>query len=49
MQSAWDRFYGATIPLRRGIAPDATPVTVATEVNFKRVFALYKDRLTRPD
>jgi len=49
VQSAWDRFYGATIPLGRGVAPDATPVTVATELNFPRVFALYKDRLTRRD
>ncbi len=49
VQAAWDRFYGATIPLGRGVAPDATPVTVATEVNFKRVFAIYKDRLTRRD
>ena len=49
VQSAWDRFYGATIPLGRGVAPDATPVTVATELNFQRVFALYKDRLTRRD
>jgi inosine-uridine nucleoside N-ribohydrolase len=47
VQSAWDRFYGATIPLGRGVAPDATPVTVATEINFQRVFAIYKDRLTR--
>jgi inosine-uridine nucleoside N-ribohydrolase len=47
VQSAWDRFYGATIPLGRGVAPEATPVTVATELNFQRVFALYKDRLTR--
>ena len=49
VQSAWDRFYGATIPLGRGIAPDATPVTVALELNFQRVFDLYKDRLTRSD
>jgi len=49
VQSAWDRFYGATIPLGRRVAPDATPVTVATELNFPRVFALYKDRLTRRD
>jgi inosine-uridine nucleoside N-ribohydrolase len=49
VQAAWDRFYGATIPLGRGLAPDATPVTVATEINFKRVFAIYKDRLTRKD
>jgi inosine-uridine nucleoside N-ribohydrolase len=49
VQSAWDRFYGATIPLGRGVAPDATPVAVAAELNFQRVFALYKDRLTRRD
>ena len=49
VQAAWDRFYGATIPLGRGVAPDATPVTVATEINFRRVFAIYKDRLTRHD
>jgi len=49
VQSAWDRFYGATIPLGRALAPDATPVTVAMELNFQRVFALYKDRLTRRD
>lgn len=47
VQSAWGRFYGATIPLGEGVAPDATPVTVAAEINFQRVFALYKDRLTR--
>jgi inosine-uridine nucleoside N-ribohydrolase len=47
VQAAWDRFYGATIPLGRGIAPEATPVTVVTEINFQRVYALYKERLTR--
>ena len=49
VQSAWDRFYGATIPLAHGVAPDATPVTVALEVDFQRAFALYKDRLTHRD
>jgi inosine-uridine nucleoside N-ribohydrolase len=49
VQSAWDRFYGATIPLGRGVAPEATPVTVALELDFQRVFAMYKDRLTRRD
>lgn len=49
VQAAWDRFYGATIPLAHGVAPDATPVTVATELNFKRVFELYKERLTRKE
>jgi inosine-uridine nucleoside N-ribohydrolase len=49
VHAVWDRFYGATIPLANGVAPDATPVTVATELNFRRVFAIYKDRLTRKD
>ncbi len=49
VQAAWDRFYGATIPLGRGLAPDATPVSVATEINVPRVFAIYKDRLTRSE
>lgn len=48
VQSAWGRFYGATIPLDRRVAPDATPVTVMQELNYRRVFLLYKDRLTRP-
>jgi len=49
VQSAWDRFYGATIPLGHAMAPDATPVTVAAELNFQRVFKLYKGLLTRRD
>jgi len=49
VQSAWSRFYGATVPLDRRLAPDATPVEVALELNFARVYALYKDRLTRRD
>ena len=47
--TAWGRFYGATAPLDRRIAPDATPVTVMTELDFLRVFTLYKDLLTRQD
>jgi inosine-uridine nucleoside N-ribohydrolase len=49
VQSAWDRFYGATIPLGQGLAPEATPVAIAREIDVKRVFALYRDRLTRRD
>jgi inosine-uridine nucleoside N-ribohydrolase len=49
VQSAWGRFYGSTIPLDRRVAPQATPVQVATELDFRKVFALYKDRLTRRD
>ena len=47
--TAWGRFYGATAPLDRRLAPDATPVTVMTELDFPRVFAIYKDLLTRQD
>lgn len=47
VESAWGRFYGATIPLGRGVAPDATPVAVALELDFRKVFGMYKDLLTR--
>jgi inosine-uridine nucleoside N-ribohydrolase len=48
--TVWNKYYGATVPLDRDrrVAPDATPVTVAMVLDFKRVFALYKDKLTRP-
>ena len=49
VQSAWGQFYGSTTPLDRRLAPDATPVTVMLDLDFNRVFGLYKDRLTRPD
>jgi purine nucleosidase len=48
VMSAWGKFYGSTVPLDRRVAPDATPVLVAQELNFQRVFALYKEKLTRP-
>lgn len=47
VQTAWGQFYGSTTPLDRRLAPDATPVTVMLDLDFKRVFGLYKDRLTR--
>ena len=47
--TAWSKFYGATVPLDRRVAPDATPVTVAAALDFARVFAIYKDRLTRKE
>jgi inosine-uridine nucleoside N-ribohydrolase len=49
VQSAWGRFYGSTIPLDRRVAPDATPVHVALQLDFPRVFRLYKDKLTKRD
>ena len=47
--TAWGRFYGSTVPLDRRSVPDATPVTVMLGLDFKRVFGLYKDRLTQQD
>ena len=41
--------YGATVPMDRKQAPGATPVTMMLGLNYKRVFALYKDKLTRLD
>lgn len=38
--------YGATIPLDRKLALDATPVRVMLDLDFSRVFALYKKLLT---
>jgi len=49
VQTAWGQFYGSTTPLDRRLAPEATPVSVMLELDFKRVFGLYKDRLTRPE
>lgn len=39
--------YGAVVPLQRELAPGATPVQVMLDLNFPRVFALYKNLLTR--
>ena len=47
VQTWWGQFYGSTVPLDRRVAPAATPVTVMLGLDFKRVFALYKDLLTR--
>ena len=47
VQTEWGQRYGATASLDRRAAPAATPVTVMLELDFKRVFGLYKERLTR--
>ena len=47
--TVWSRFYGATIPLDRRVAPDATPVEVALAIDFRRVFELYRGLLTRAE
>jgi inosine-uridine nucleoside N-ribohydrolase len=45
--TAWGKFYGATQPLDRRVAPDATPVTVMLNLDQKRTWKLYKTLLTR--
>jgi len=45
--ASWGRFYGSTVPLDRRVAPDATPVMVMTALDFRRVWTLYKELLTR--
>ncbi len=47
VQTSWGQFYGSTVPLDRKVAPAATPVTVMLGLDFKRVFTLYKARLTK--
>jgi hypothetical protein len=47
--TVWNKFYGATVPLDPHIAGGVTPVTVMLELDFKRVFGLYRDKLTKPD
>ncbi len=46
--TVWGRFYGATVPLDRRVAPNATPVKMMLQLNFRRVFGLYKQLLTEP-
>jgi inosine-uridine nucleoside N-ribohydrolase len=47
VMTAWGKFYGSTVPLDRRVAPDATPVVVTLDLDYQRVFGLYKERLTR--
>jgi inosine-uridine nucleoside N-ribohydrolase len=45
----WGRFYGATIPLDSHLAAGVPAVTVALELDFKRVFELYRQKLVQPE
>jgi len=47
VQAAWGRFYGATVPLDRRQAPAATPVTLMLDIDYARVYKLYRDLLTQ--
>jgi inosine-uridine nucleoside N-ribohydrolase len=49
VQTSWGQFYGSTVPLDRRVAPAATPVTVMLGLDFKRVFTLYRDLLTKAE
>ncbi len=49
VQSNWGQYYGATVPLDRRLAPEATPVTFMLGLDARRVFGLYKDRLIRTE
>ena len=49
VQSTWGQSYGSTVPLDRRVAPSATPVTFMLGLDFKRVFAIYKNKLTRAE
>ncbi len=49
VQSNWGQYYGATVPLDRRLAPEATPVTFMLGLDARRVFGLYKDRLIRAE
>ena len=44
--SVWGKFYGSTVPLDRKAAPLATPVDIALQLDFKRVWTLFKEKLT---
>jgi inosine-uridine nucleoside N-ribohydrolase len=46
VDARWGKYYGATVPLDRKAAPLATPVEVAVQLDFKRVWALFKQKLT---
>jgi inosine-uridine nucleoside N-ribohydrolase len=46
VQTHWGKYYGSTIPLDRKAAPHATPVQVALQLDFKRVWALFKQKMT---
>src|SRR5215831_1963641 len=49
VRTDWGPVYGSTYPLDRRAVPDATPVTAMLGLDFRRVFSIYKDRLTRSE
>lgn len=47
VDTTFGKNYGAVIPLDRSIAPDATPVDVALDLDFPKFYDLYKTLLTK--
>lgn len=47
VQTTFGAFYGATVPLDRRLAPDATPVAVVGDVDAKRAWALFRALMVR--
>ncbi|HTQ53499.1 MAG TPA: nucleoside hydrolase [Bryobacteraceae bacterium] len=46
VDATFGKNYGATVPLDRRLAPDATPVRVMLDLDFPRLWGLYKRLLT---
>jgi len=46
VDARWGKYYGATVPLDRKTVPTCTPVDVALQLDFKRVWALFKQKMT---
>jgi len=46
VDTRFGKTYGATTPLDRKLAPDATPVRVMLDLDFPRLWALYKRLMT---
>lgn len=46
VQTQWGKYYGSTGPLDRKAAPHATPVQVALQCDFKRMWTLFKRKMT---
>jgi inosine-uridine nucleoside N-ribohydrolase len=46
IDTRFGKTYGATVPLERKLAPDATPVRVMLDLDYPRLWTLYKRLLT---
>ncbi|MGA2739892.1 MAG: hypothetical protein ABSG65_20940 [Bryobacteraceae bacterium] len=46
VDARFGKTYGATVPLERRLAPDATPVRVMLDLDYQRLWKLYKRLLS---